>query len=32
MKPFFGVQAEDLFIATTRYTGKVGYEIAIPKE
>jgi len=31
MKPFFGVQAEDLFIATTGYTGEAGYEIALPK-
>ncbi|MEG3127421.1 glycine cleavage system aminomethyltransferase GcvT [Pantoea cypripedii] len=30
MKPFFGVQAEDLFIATTGYTGEAGYEIALP--
>ncbi|VTN60286.1 glycine cleavage system aminomethyltransferase T [Klebsiella pneumoniae] len=26
MKPFFGVQAGDLFIATTGYTGEAGYE------
>ncbi|NMH59163.1 glycine cleavage system aminomethyltransferase GcvT [Alteromonas ponticola] len=32
MKPFFGVQAEDLFIATTGYTGEAGYEIMVPKE
>ena len=32
MKPFFGVQAGDLFIATTGYTGEAGYEIALPKE
>jgi len=31
MKPFFGVQSEDLFIATTGYTGEAGYEIALPK-
>ncbi len=31
MKPFFGVQAEDLFIATTGYTGESGYEIMVPK-
>jgi len=31
MKPFFGVQAEDLFIATTGYTGETGYEIMVPK-
>ena len=30
MKPFFGVQAEDLFIATTGYTGEAGYEIVVP--
>ncbi|TPG60833.1 glycine cleavage system aminomethyltransferase GcvT [Ewingella americana] len=32
MKPFFGVQAGDLFIATTGYTGETGYEIALPQE
>lgn len=32
MKPFFGVQAGDLFIATTGYTGEDGYEIALPNE
>lgn len=32
MKPFFGVQAGDLFIATTGYTGEAGYEIALPAE
>jgi len=32
MKPFFGVQAGDLFIATTGYTGETGYEIALPNE
>ncbi|WNN47942.1 glycine cleavage system aminomethyltransferase GcvT [Siccibacter colletis] len=32
MKPFFGVQADDLFIATTGYTGEAGYEIALPNE
>ena len=31
MKPFFGVQAGDLFIATTGYTGEAGYEIALPQ-
>lgn len=31
MKPFFGVQAGDLFIATTGYTGEDGYEISIPE-
>jgi aminomethyltransferase len=32
MKPFFGVQAEDLFIATTGYTGEAGYEIMVPND
>lgn len=32
MKPFFGVQSGDLFIATTGYTGEAGYEIALPAE
>lgn len=32
MKPFFGVQAGELFIATTGYTGEAGYEIALPNE
>ena len=32
MKPFFGVQSGDLFIATTGYTGEDGYEIALPNE
>lgn len=32
MKPFYGVQLDDLFIATTGYTGEAGYEIAMPKE
>lgn len=32
MKPFFGVQEGDLFIATTGYTGEAGYEIALPNE
>jgi aminomethyltransferase len=32
MKPFFGVQAEQLFIATTGYTGEDGYEIVVPAE
>ena len=31
MKPFFGVQVGDLFIATTGYTGEDGYEIIIPE-
>lgn len=29
MKPFFGVQAGELFIATTGYTGEAGYEIVV---
>ncbi|MBW7982927.1 glycine cleavage system aminomethyltransferase GcvT [Enterobacillus tribolii] len=32
MKPFFGVQSGELFIATTGYTGEAGYEIALPKQ
>ncbi len=32
MKPFFGVQAGDLFIATTGYTGEAGYEISVPQD
>ncbi|WP_298445693.1 glycine cleavage system aminomethyltransferase GcvT [uncultured Ferrimonas sp.] len=32
MKPFFGVQAGDLFIATTGYTGEAGYEITLPND
>ncbi|MBA6254338.1 MAG: aminomethyltransferase [Colwellia sp.] len=32
MKPFFGVQAGDLFIATTGYTGEDGYEIVVPED
>ncbi|MEY0175065.1 glycine cleavage system aminomethyltransferase GcvT [Providencia rettgeri] len=32
MKPFYGIQTGDLFIATTGYTGEKGYEIAMPKE
>ncbi|WP_371373479.1 glycine cleavage system aminomethyltransferase GcvT [Thalassotalea aquiviva] len=32
MKPFFGVQAGDLFIATTGYTGEAGYEIVVPSD
>jgi len=32
MKPFFGVQAGDWFIATTGYTGEAGYEIALANE
>ena len=32
MKPFFGVQADSLFIATTGYTGEAGYEITVPAD
>lgn len=32
MKPFFGVQAGDLFFATTGYTGEDGYEIIVPQD
>lgn len=32
MKPFFGAQAGDLFIATTGYTGEAGYEIVVPAD
>ncbi|KFZ39172.1 glycine cleavage system protein T [Shewanella mangrovi] len=32
MKPFFGVQAGTLFIATTGYTGEAGYEIMVPED
>ena len=32
MKPFFGVQADSLFIATTGYTGETGYEIIVPQD
>jgi len=31
LKPFFGVQVGDLFIATTGYTGEDGYEIIVPE-
>lgn len=31
MKPFFGAQAGELFIATTGYTGENGYEIVVPE-
>jgi aminomethyltransferase len=30
MKPFFGVQVGEIFIATTGYTGEDGYEIIVP--
>lgn len=29
LKPFYGVQADELFIATTGYTGEDGYEIIV---
>lgn len=32
MKVFYGVQAENLFIATTGYTGEAGYEIIVPND
>ena len=32
VKPFFGIQAGELFIATTGYTGEAGYEIILPQE
>lgn len=32
LSPFFGVQAGELFIATTGYTGEPGYEVALPAE
>jgi len=32
MKPFFGVQVGNLFIATTGYTGENGYEIVVPQD
>lgn len=32
MKPFFGVQAGKLFIATTGYTGEAGYEIMMAEQ
>jgi aminomethyltransferase len=32
MKPFFGVQAGKLFIATTGYTGEEGYEIIMAQQ
>lgn len=32
MKPFFGKQVGDLFIATTGYTGEDGYEIIVPED
>jgi len=32
MKPFFGMQCDSLFIATTGYTGETGYEIILPSD
>lgn len=32
MKPFFGVEAGNLFIATTGYTGEDGYEIVVHQD
>ena len=32
LKPFFGVQIGDVFIASTGYTGEDGFEIALPAE
>jgi aminomethyltransferase len=32
LKPFFGMQAGDLFIARTGYTGEDGWEIVMPSE
>lgn len=32
MKPFFGAQLGDIFVATTGYTGEKGYEIIVPSE
>ena len=32
MKPFFGMQADDWFIARTGYTGEDGWEICMPAE
>ncbi len=32
MKPFFGVQHDELFVATTGYTGEAGYELIVPVE
>lgn len=32
MKPFFGVKSDNLFIATTGYTGEAGYEIVVPQD
>lgn len=32
MKPFYGMEAGDLFVARTGYTGEDGWEIAMPAE
>jgi aminomethyltransferase len=32
MKPFFGMEAGDLFVARTGYTGEDGWEIAMPAD
>jgi aminomethyltransferase len=32
LKPFFGLQADELFVARTGYTGEDGWEIVVPAE
>lgn len=32
LKPFFGAQYGDIFVATTGYTGEAGYELIVPVE
>ncbi len=32
LKPFFGIQLDDVFVARTGYTGEDGFEIIIPNE
>ena len=32
LKPFFGAQAGDLFVARTGYTGEDGFEVMVPNE
>jgi len=32
MKPFFGRQVADYFVATTGYTGEAGYEVMVPAD
>lgn len=32
MKPFFGAQYGEIFVATTGYTGEAGYELIVPVE